>query len=61
MGIFFVFVVSVAINWNFSQCTTSDVEDLVSTIDPFVYLREVNQKDNDEFIFIIFHCSYSMM
>ena len=41
---FSFFVVSVAVNWNISQCTTSDVEDLVSTIDPFVYLREVDQK-----------------
>lgn len=37
----FYSIVSVAIDWNLSECTTSDVEDLVSTIDPFVYLREV--------------------
>jgi hypothetical protein len=35
-------IVSVAIDWNLSQCTTSDVEDLVSTIDPFISLREVD-------------------
>ncbi|CAF1043892.1 unnamed protein product [Adineta steineri] len=34
-------LISVAIDWNTSQCTTSDVEDLVSTIDSFVYLREL--------------------
>ncbi len=38
-----MFIVSVAIDWNSSQCTTSDVEDLVSTIDPFIYLREVDK------------------
>ncbi|UJR26793.1 hypothetical protein I4U23_008106 [Adineta vaga] len=34
-------LISVAIDWNTSPCTTSDVEDLVSTIDSFVYLREL--------------------
>ncbi|CAF0733144.1 unnamed protein product [Adineta ricciae] len=34
-------LISVAIDWNTSHLTTSDVEDLVSTIDSFVYLREL--------------------
>jgi hypothetical protein len=42
----FYSIVSVAIDWNLSECTTSDVEDLVSTIDPFVYLREVDRLKN---------------
>ncbi len=41
--LYFVCLVSVTIDWNLSECTTSDVEDLVSTIDPFVYLREVDR------------------
>ncbi len=41
---FLIQIVSVAIDWNLSQCTTSNVEDLVSIIDPFVYLREVDKK-----------------
>jgi len=34
-------LISVTIDWNLSQFKTSDVEDLVSTIDPFIYLREL--------------------
>ncbi len=41
--LYFASLVSVTIDWNLSECTTSDVEDLVSTIDPFVYLREVDR------------------
>jgi hypothetical protein len=53
--IFFSFynLVSVAIDWNLSQCTTSDVEDLVSTIDPFIYLREV-----DKIVIVLIHNSF---
>lgn len=31
-----------AIHWNSSECTTSDVEDFVLTIEPFIHLKEVN-------------------
>ncbi|UJR22319.1 hypothetical protein I4U23_025381 [Adineta vaga] len=34
-------LIPIAIHWNLSQCTTSDVEDLVSFIDPFITLREL--------------------
>ncbi|CAF4203504.1 unnamed protein product [Rotaria sp. Silwood2] len=34
-------LISVAIHWNSSQCTTSDVEDFISIIEPFIYLREL--------------------
>ena len=42
---------SVAIHWNLSRCTTSDVEDLVSVIEPFIYLREVNTTINEFLLF----------
>ncbi|CAF0769637.1 unnamed protein product [Adineta ricciae] len=34
-------LIPIAIHWNPAQCTTSDVEDLVSLIDPFISLREL--------------------
>ncbi|CAF4734515.1 unnamed protein product [Rotaria sp. Silwood1] len=34
-------LISVAIHWNSFQCTTSDVEDFISIIEPFIYLREL--------------------
>jgi hypothetical protein len=36
-------IVSIAIHWNPSKCITSNVEDLVSIIDPFICLREVDK------------------
>ncbi|CAF3407630.1 unnamed protein product [Rotaria sp. Silwood1] len=34
-------LISIAIDWTLSHCTTSDVEDLISTIDPFINLHEL--------------------
>ncbi|CAM4796126.1 unnamed protein product [Rotaria magnacalcarata] len=34
-------LISVAFHWNSSECTTSDVEDFVSIIEPFINLREL--------------------
>lgn len=39
-------IVSVAIHWNPNECTTSNVEDFVSIIDPFICLREVDRNHN---------------
>ncbi|CAF1299315.1 unnamed protein product [Rotaria sordida] len=34
-------LISIAIHWNTSQCTTSDVEDFISIIEPIIHLREL--------------------
>ncbi|CAF2127507.1 unnamed protein product [Rotaria magnacalcarata] len=34
-------LISIAIDWNSSPCTSSDVEDLISNINPFIYLHEL--------------------
>lgn len=35
-------LISIAIDWHSFQCSTTDVEDLLSKMDPLIHLREVN-------------------
>lgn len=37
-------LVSIAIHWNSSLCTTSHIEDFISIIDPFICLHEVDRR-----------------